>query len=188
MVKAGLWEIPPNFRCRKPEFAEYLGVDAAYDQQQRMGQLYWATYNEEIVGYMMLALGHAMWERQSDLGIDTYGHIPALVITRLATDERYERQGVGGYMVSYAVDVAGRIALDAGCRVVLADSVPDAAGFYEKMGFRRFTVQSSFGPAGPGRESIRGTGAGTDAGEDLVHMYLDMGARGSETMAPGESA
>lgn len=179
MVKAGLLDIAPNFRCRKPEFAEYLGVDAAYDQQQRMGQLYWATCNEEIVGHMMLALGHAAWERQSDLGIDTYGHIPALVITRLATDERHERQGVGGYRVSYAVDVAGKIAPDAGCRVVLADSVPDAVGFYEKMGFRRFTIQSSFGPAGPGAESIQGTGGGADTGEDLVHMYLDRGTRSS---------
>ena len=110
------------------------------------------------------------------------------MITRLATDERYERQGVGGYMVSYAVDVAGRIALDAGCRVVLASSVPDAVEFYEKRGFRRFTVQSSFGPAGPGRESIHSTGAGADVEEDLVDMYLDMGARDSETMASGGSA
>ena len=188
IVKAGLWDTPPDFRCRKPEFAEYLGVDAAYDQQQRMGQLYWATYNEEIVGYMMLALGHAMWELQSDLGIDTYGHIPALVITRLATDERYERQGVGGYMVSYAADVAGRIAPDVGCRVVLASSVPDAVEFYEKMGFSRFTVQESFDSARPGRESIHSTGAGADVEEELVHMYLDMGARDSGTMASGGSA
>ena len=188
MVKAGLWDTWPNFKCRNPEFAEYLDIDVTYDQQQRMGQLYWATYNGEAVGYMMLALGHAMWELQSDLGIDTYGHIPALVITRLATDERYERQGVGGYMVSYAVDVAGKIAPDVGCRVVLADSVPNAVGFYEKMGFRRFTVQSSFGPAGPGRESSHSTGAGADVEEELVHMYLDMGARDSGTMASGGSA
>ena len=183
-----MWDTVRGFRCRKPEFAEYLGIDAAYDQQQRMGQLYWATYNGKTVGYMMLALGHAARRRQSDLGIDTYGHIPAIVITRLATDERYERQGVGGYMVSYAVDVAGKIAPDVGCRVVLADSVPNAVGFYEKMGFRRFTVQSSFGPAGPGRESSHSTGAGADVEEELVDMYLDMGTRDSETMASGGSA
>lgn len=142
MVKAGLWEVPADFRCRKPEFAEYLDVDAAYDQQQRMGQMYWAIRNGEILGYMMLALGHAVEERQADLGIDTYGNLPALVITRLATDERHERQGIGRQMTSHAIEIAGRMALDAGCRIILANPDRDAAGFYKKNGLRQVPVRA----------------------------------------------
>ncbi len=108
IVKASMWEVPRDFKCRKPEFAEYLNVAAPYDQQQRMGQMYWAVREDKIVGYMMLAMGHVGKRRQADLGIDTYGPVPALVITRLATDERHERSGIGRHMTSYAVGLAGR--------------------------------------------------------------------------------
>ena len=42
MVRASLWEVPPDFRCRKPEYAERLDINAAYDQQHGIGHLYWA--------------------------------------------------------------------------------------------------------------------------------------------------
>ena len=177
MLRAGLWDETPDFRCRKPEFVEYLGIDSVYDQHQRMGQLYWATYDGESVGYMMLAMGHATNDRQTDLGIDTYGHIPALVIARLATDERHERQGVGRYMTSYAIDIAGRMALDVGCRAVLANSAPDAVGFYEKMGFDKFTVTPSSSSGELGRESLRHADARAGVEDGLVQMYLDLGLR-----------
>ncbi len=177
MVRAGLWEVLPDFRCRKPEYAEYLDINAAYDQQQRMGQLYWAIRDGVTVGYMMLALGHAVEERQADLGIDTYGHLPALVITRLATDERYERQGIGRRMTSYAIEIAGRMALDAGCRIILANSDPDAVGFYKKMGFCKFTSKSNSGLDRHLRETERHAGAGTYNEGGLVPLYLDMGIR-----------
>ena len=177
MVRAGLWEVPPDFQCRKPEYAEYLDVNAVYDQQQRMGQLYWAISNGETVGYMTLAMGSAGKKRQADLGIDTYGPIPVLVIARLATDERHERQGVGRYMTSYAIGIAKRMALDAGCRAVLANSDPDAVGFYKKMGFFKFTNGSTSGPVGTRHESHNFTGMRADGEEGLVKMYLDLGLR-----------
>ena len=33
IVKASMWEVPGDFKCSKPEFAEYLNVAAPYDQQ-----------------------------------------------------------------------------------------------------------------------------------------------------------
>ena len=107
MIRVGIWDAPAGFRCRKIEYAKYLDINAAHDQQQRMGQMYWAIRNGETVGYIMLAMGHADEERQVDLGVNTYGHLPALVITRLATDERYERQGIGRHVASHAIDIAG---------------------------------------------------------------------------------
>ena len=175
IVKAGMWEVPGDFRCSKPEFAEYLGASASYDQQQRMGQMYWAVREGEVVGYMMLAMGHVGEERQADLGIDTYGPVPALVITRLATDERHERSGIGRRMTYHAVDLAGRMALDVGCRLVLADSDRDAVGFYEKMGFIKFAASpsSSHGVAAP--ESC----SSADSESALVPMYLNLKPRES---------
>ncbi len=177
MVKAGLWEVPADFRCRKSEFAEYLDANTAYDQQQRMGQMYWAIRNGEILGYMMLALGHAVEERQADLGIDTYGHLPALLITRLATDERHDRQGIGRQMTAHAIEIVGRMALDAGCRIILANSDHDAVGFYEKMGFARFPSELDSGLDRPLREAEGRTETEGHREEGLVPMYLDLGIR-----------
>lgn len=175
--RAGLWDVPADFRSQNLAFTKYLYIDAAYDQQQRMGQLYWATRNGAIVGYMMLAMGHADKGRQADLNIDTYGHIPALVIARLATDERHERQGIASYMTTYAIGVAGRMAFDTGCRLVLANSVPDAVGFYEKMGFSRFTSEPASDPGEPLHGPRRGADVAADVEDGLVPMYFDLGPR-----------
>ena len=174
IAKAGMWEVPEGFKCRKPEFAEYLDVAASYDQRQRMGQMYWAVLEGEVVGYMMLALGHVVEERQADLGIDTYGPVPALVIARLATDERHERNGVGRHMAFYAVGLAGRLALDAGCRLVVADSDPDAVEFYEKMGFAKFAAGPPFEYGAVPEPRSRAGGEG-----GLVPVYLDLKPRES---------
>ena len=179
IVKASMWEVPGDFRCRKPEFAEYLNVAAPYDQQQRMGQMYWAVREGEVVGYMMLAMGHVGEERQADLGIDTYGPVPALVIARLATDERHERSGIGRRMASYAVGLAGRMALDAGCRLVLADSDRDAVGFYERMGFARFFERPSSGRGEAAPEPSGRADGGADGEGGLVPMYFDIKPRKS---------
>ena len=175
IVKADYTLAPSEFKCQKPEFAEYLSIDSIYDRQEKMGRMYWAIHNGKIVGYMMLAMGHVVKERQADLGIDTYGHVPALVIARLATDERHERQGVGKHMISYAISLAGKMALDVGCRVVLANSDPDAVGFYERMGFMR--LPASPPPSGSGDPcSDAHAQQNTRDGENgLVPMYVDMG-------------
>lgn len=109
------------------------------------------------------------------MGIDTHGPIPAPVITRLATDERYERRGIGRYVVSYAVRLARIMAMDAGCRIVLANSEPDAAGFYEAVGFARFGNDRACDP-GPIRHGpVEETGADGRRDAEYVSMYIDMG-------------
>ena len=109
------------------------------------------------------------------MGIDTHGPIPAPVITRLATDERYERREIGRYAVSYAVRLARIMAMDAGCRIVLANSEPDAAGFYEAVGFARFGNDRACDP-GPIRHGpVEETGADGRRDAEYVSMYIDMG-------------
>ena len=175
MSRAGPWDMPADFRSQNLEFTKYLYIDAAYDQQQRMGQLYWAACDGAIVGYMMLAMGHADQGRQADLNIDTYGHTPALVIARLATDERREWRGIAGYMTTCAIGVAGSMALDTGCRLVLANSVPDAVGFHEKMGFLKFAPRPASDLGEPLRETCGGSDIAVDCEDGLVPMHFDLG-------------
>ena len=180
VAKSG-WEVPSGFKCRKPMFAEYLNVNAQYDRQQRMGQVYWALSGDDVVGYMMLTMGSAGVEGQADLGIDTYGPVPALVIAYLATDERHERQGVGSVMVSYAIALASEMARKAGCRVVLANSEQDVVEFYKKMGFGKFSSTRLPRLGGFWRWLCRRMDASGGKGEGkYVPMYFDIGEAPAE--------
>ena len=38
VIKAAGGDAPADFRCKKPEFAEYLDASAAYDQRHRMAR------------------------------------------------------------------------------------------------------------------------------------------------------
>ena len=176
ITKAG-WEMPGGFSCRKSEFVDYLGASAQYDQQQRVGQLYWATSGDDVVGYMALAMGNVDMERQADLGIDTYGPVPSLSIAYLATDKRHEGQGVGRLLVSYAIALARRLALDVGCRAVVANSERDAVGFYEKPKFTRFKPVSPPGSRGFWHWLCkRMDSKGMQRVDNYVPMYFDIGA------------
>lgn len=177
VMKAG-WEVPGDFECEKPEFAEYLDASASYDQRERMGRVYWVMKEDRVVGYIVLAMGSADKEQQPDLGIDAYGPIPALLIARLATDKRYKRKGVGRFMTSYAVRLAKNMASDVGCRVVLANSDPDAVGFYEKTGFVKFKIRAISDSAGigDGSNKVHHTENG-GGGADYVPMYFDIGQK-----------
>lgn len=169
------WNVPVDFRCRIVDFARYLDANAIYDRRERMGRMYWTWYNDRIVGYMMLAMGHVGEEGQADLGIDAYGMIPALTIAHLATDERHEKQGVGSRMVHHAIDIAKKLAMDVGCRVVLANSELDAVGFYEKMGFVKFTSMLPLPADGLSCDSAERQDGKADGARPLIPMYLDIG-------------
>lgn len=134
-LKRAEWQKPVDFTCRKPEFAAYLEANAAYDQQQRMGQMYWAIHGGRVVGYMVLAMDSLGKELQPLLGIDTYGNIPALLVASLATDKRHEGRGVATFLLSHATKIANNLASRVGCRILLCNAEHDVVRFYEKFGF-----------------------------------------------------
>ena len=124
-----------GFVCRNPEFTDYLEVNAAYDMKVHMGLTYLVRYNKQVVGFMTLAMGHLDKAEQRTLGIDAYGNIPVLAITALATDKRYERRGVGRYMVNSAILLALGMSRRVACRAIYLNADPDAVEFYKKLDF-----------------------------------------------------
>ncbi len=61
--------------------------------------------------------------------------IPVLRLARLAVDERFKGQGVGGMLLRAVFAIAAGMAEDLGCVGVVVDAKPDAVVFYEKLGF-----------------------------------------------------
>ena len=131
-----------DFRCSKPEFEEYLRVDALYDQDAQMGHTYLFVYDRQIVGYVVLAMAHMPAREQKHLDIDTHGTVPALLISHLATHKQYERRGVGRGMILWVIRYARRLSKKMGCRAVLVSSDKDVVGFYEKIGFFHGTARA----------------------------------------------
>ena len=174
-IKQGTGDAPRDFRCKKSEFAEYLDANSTYDQQQRRGRMYWAVQGNKVVGYMVLAMGSMGNNRQADLGTDTHGPIPALLIARLATDERYERRGIGRYLASHAVRLASIASTDMGCRIVLANSEPDVVEFYEAVGFTKFKDIQPSGSVAALHASSGSTGAAREDEYEYVSTYIDLG-------------
>lgn len=146
LIEKAEWQMPADFRCRKPEFAEYLVASAAYDQQQGMGQLYWAIHDGRVVGYMVLAMDSADNEAQALLGIDTFGNVPGLLVASLATDKRHERRGVATCLMSHATKIADHRATKVGCRAVLCNAEHDVVSFYEKLGFSKLNEYEDYVP------------------------------------------
>lgn len=78
-------------------------------------------------------------------------------------------------MASFAFSLATKMP-DVGCRVVLANSEPDAVGFYKKMGFARFAPPSlPSSPCTPCPNPNARLDEEGDEGSTLVSMYVDMG-------------
>lgn len=126
-----------DFRCSKPEFEEYLRVDALYDQDAHMGQTHIFMYEGRVVGYVVLAMAHMPMAEQKTPDIDTYGTVPALLISHLATHRQYGRRGIGRNMILWVVGYGRKIAKKIGCRIVLVSSDSDVIGSYEKNGLVR---------------------------------------------------
>ena len=70
--------------------------------------------------------------------------------SHLATHREYERRGVGGNTVLWAIGYAGDLAENIGCRMVAVGADPEVSEFYEKSGF----VHATAGVPGSGSGAL----------------------------------
>ena len=124
-----------DFACSKEQFAEYLKVQAHYDQEEQIGQTWVFKYSGKIVGFITIAMAHMKKSECEELAIDSFGNVPALLIGHLATHKDFERRGIGEHMVSWAITKAEDYSESIGCRLVMLNPESDVIGFYEKQKF-----------------------------------------------------
>jgi GNAT superfamily N-acetyltransferase len=67
---------------------------------------------------------------------------PAVLIGKFATHMNFSGKNFGRRVIEF-LKLWFVTQNKTGCRYLIADSVPDATGFYEKCGFERFPVQRS---------------------------------------------
>ena len=131
---------PSSFSCGIRQLDTFLRRHALDNAAAGIG----ATYVVEdsalgISGYVTLSAASVRGdeiERGSDLvGALPRYPLPALLIARLAVDERCQRRGLGRSLLVFALDEA-LVARDRiGCVAVLVDDKPAAGTFYAWFGF-----------------------------------------------------
>jgi GNAT superfamily N-acetyltransferase len=109
----------------------------------------WHAGDNEILGYYTLA--PTVIDREelpARLGRGNPNRIPAVLLARLALDQRLHGQGLGEQLLVSALERIVRAATQVGGRFVVVDAIDDtAAAFYRHYGFRPCPI--------PGRRLVR---------------------------------
>ena len=129
-----------SFECGEPTLDKWLASDAETETRRGSARVWvWLDEAERVVAYYSL---YASKVKRDDipkaLGRRGPVEIPAVLLGRLALDQSLRGQNLGEILLA---DALGRV-LDAtrtvGARFVAVDALHEkAAGFYERLGFRR---------------------------------------------------
>lgn len=128
-----------SFNSKNDDLNEFLKNDALKDQEEMINKTYLSFWKNSFVGYFSILADtievHAIDENDGIQGYP-YHKYPSIKIARLAVDRKFERKGVGGFLVLAAIGLAMSVSEIIGCRYVTVDSKPESINFYEKVGFK----------------------------------------------------
>ena len=127
-----------HFESKTTDLNSFLKDDAFENQEELISKTYLCCHSNQLVGYITLTTDIIKKEEvQEEERIDVpYKEYPAIKIARLATDKKYEKRGVGTFLLLAAIGIAADVSEKVGCRFITVDSKRHSIGFYEKHGFK----------------------------------------------------
>ena len=129
------------FSCKDDDLTDFFKEDSLTYQEKNAAVTYICIHKEKIVGFVTIAtcsVSIKLDERQEiDKGLKELGEFPGIRIARLATHADYEGRGIGEYMIKKIAKRALEISAQIGLRLIIIDSKPHVAGWYEKFGFKK---------------------------------------------------
>lgn len=134
-----------SFSCGNESLDRYLKEQAGQDLRRACASpfvLVAERGSTSILGYYTLSsYGVDLGELPADLArkLPRYPLIPATLLGRLAVDLRYQRQGVGEFLLMDALRRAWAQSAEIAAAAVVVDAIDaDAAKFYRHFGFLTF--------------------------------------------------
>ena len=113
-----------HFCCSEEELDAYLREDALRDHEYLYSITKVVEYDGRIVGYFTLVTD-TINPKQVEESVSIkyqYTKLPAVKIARLATDQMYQRSGIGALMMTWVFRIVLNMIGDIGCRVLTVDA------------------------------------------------------------------
>jgi GNAT superfamily N-acetyltransferase len=133
-----------GFDCGDDDLRGFLRDDAHRLQLGHVVRTYVALDDEaddQLVGYVSMMADAVVLETKERKGLlllsSDHPVVPAVKVARLAVSTTRKRQGLGRFLMHFAVSKAYDAASVVGCRVLTVDAYPSSISFYEHLGFVR---------------------------------------------------
>lgn len=127
-----------SFDCGQAALNRFLQKHALHNQHSGGSQTYVGVADEAVIGYYALAVGSVEQEQAPERvkkGLAKHA-IPIMLLTRLAVDLRWQKQGVGAALLKDATLRTLQAADIAGIRALVVHAKDDVAKtFYERFDF-----------------------------------------------------
>jgi GNAT superfamily N-acetyltransferase len=127
-----------GFRCGRPALDQWLHRHARAADAMDSARTFVVHRAGDVVGYFSLTMGSV--ERAEPPGALIRGMpaypVAAVLLARLAVDEREHRGGLGAGLLADALQRGTLAGEQVAARLFMVDALDeDAAGFYERFGF-----------------------------------------------------
>lgn len=129
-----------SFSCGEPTLDAWLKQQARKNEVGGASWTYVVADGSAVIGYYCLAAGSVVRsEAPKRLQRNMPDPLPVMVLGRLATDERYQGQGIGAALVRDAMLRILQVADMVGVRALLVHAISDGAKrFYQRADFMEF--------------------------------------------------
>lgn len=132
-----------TFDCGNSSLNDWLRRTARQHQDKNLSRTYvasWTSDPTQIAGYY--ALSATLVQTEGMPGKKLPREVSAVLLARLAVDEKNKGQGLGEYLLMHALEAAVRTADIIGVQCVVVDAIDDqAVRFYQKYGFVALTTE-----------------------------------------------
>lgn len=138
----GLHHDRAAFSCGEPPLDSYLKTRISQDVKRRAAAAYVLTDSPEgsaVLGYYTLSAGSVLLEglpAETAKKLARYPQVGAILIGRLAVDNRYQGRKLGARLLRHALQQSLEVSERVAAALVIVDALGEnARRFYEKYGF-----------------------------------------------------
>ncbi len=116
----------------------FIQKEARPFQAANLGITYLVLFKEMMIAFVTVAMGAIsvsrmkFEEKVEGVELQTY---PALLLGRLAVDNRFWGKDVGSYVCTWGLGLARKLSREVGCRYVVLHAREAVVPFYTKNGF-----------------------------------------------------
>ena len=145
---------PAGFNCARDAQNRFLYERAWAEQEELVSTTYLYRIEGRVAAYATVCMtGVVLGTREKPASIP-YKQIAALHLVQLGVDRRFQRVGLGSYVVGDVIGLGWEVSEHIGCRYLALDAHPDLVGWYERQGFStNKTMQKQRVEAATSRES-----------------------------------